>query len=227
MADGRSRGRRRWRRAWSSCGDGGGCVEPLQAWTAVAALGLQRAQLAAGLAALPSEITATTAPTGATSPSAARISDEHAGRDRRHLHRGLVGLDLEQIVARLHGVASRLEPLGDLALGDGFAELRHQHVHYCSLAQPFRSLPPCGGGLGRGAFLIKRGWTPTPDPSPQGGGEPFCICRNIEINQRLPTHRDVLRLEELLHAFRRALAADTRLLGAAERRRRIGDERRG
>ena len=54
---------------------------------------------------------------------------ERAGGGRRHLHRHLVGLDLEQVVARLHGVAGRLEPLRDLALSHGLAELRHQHVH--------------------------------------------------------------------------------------------------
>jgi hypothetical protein len=54
---------------------------------------------------------------------------QRAGRDRRHLHRHLVGLDLEQIVARLHGVAGRHEPLRDLALSHGLAELRHQDVH--------------------------------------------------------------------------------------------------
>ena len=54
---------------------------------------------------------------------------QHAGRGRRHFHRNLVGLDLEQIVARLDLFAGRLEPLGDLALGDGLAELRHQDVH--------------------------------------------------------------------------------------------------
>src|SRR5215467_14161088 len=39
-----------------------------------------------------------------------------------------------------------------------------------------------------------------------------------------PRHRDVLRLHELHQAFVRALAAEAALLGAAERRRRIGDE---
>jgi peptide/nickel transport system ATP-binding protein len=38
------------------------------------------------------------------------------------------------------------------------------------------SLPPCGGGLGRGVARSgtssPHGATPTPDPSPQGGGEP-------------------------------------------------------
>ena len=54
---------------------------------------------------------------------------QRSARRRRHLHRGLVGLDLEQIVARLHRVAGSLEPFCDLALGNGFAELRHQNVH--------------------------------------------------------------------------------------------------
>src|SRR5258706_6267036 len=55
------------------------------------------------------------------------------------------------------------------------------------------SLPPCGGGLGRGVVRVKWRWghpptncgTPTPDPSPQGGGEhtecvapPLCINTN-------------------------------------------------
>ena len=57
---------------------------------------------------------------------------QNARRRRRHFHRHLVGLDLEQIVARLDDLAGRLEPLGDLALGHGLAELRHQHVHECS-----------------------------------------------------------------------------------------------
>jgi hypothetical protein len=36
-------------------------------------------------------------------------------------------------------IAGRLEPFGDLALGDGLAELRHQDVHGASVAQS--SLP--------------------------------------------------------------------------------------
>jgi len=42
-----------------------------------------------------------------------------------------------------------------------------------------------------------------------------------------PRHRNVLRLQELHQAFVRALAADARLLHAAEGRGRIGDEPRG
>jgi len=37
------------------------------------------------------------------------------------------------------------------------------------------SLPPCGGGLGRGVRVCRVGFTirgtPTPNPTPQGGGE--------------------------------------------------------
>src|SRR5262249_49444101 len=44
-------------------------------------------------------------------------------------HRDLVGLDLEQVVAGLDRVPRRLEPLRDLALRHGLAELRHQHIH--------------------------------------------------------------------------------------------------
>src|SRR5215831_1420782 len=40
----------------------------------------------------------------------------------------------------------------------------------------------------------------------------------------LPRHRHVLRLLKFLHAFLRAFAAEAGLLGAAERRRRIGNE---
>src|SRR6478736_131682 len=40
----------------------------------------------------------------------------------------------------------------------------------------------------------------------------------------LPAHRHILRLEKFLHALLRAFAAEPRLLRAAERRRRIGDQ---
>ena len=59
-----------------------------------------------GCAASPSpRITATTAPTFATSPTWTLISESVPPNGRRHLHRGLVGLDLEQVVARRDGVA--------------------------------------------------------------------------------------------------------------------------
>src|SRR5664280_978850 len=46
-----------------------------------------------------------------------------------------------------------------------------------------------------------------------------CSARRV-----LPRHRHILRLEKFFHAFRRAFAAKAGLLGAAERRRRIGDD---
>ena len=51
-----------------------------------------------------------------------------AGR-RWHFHRGFVGLDFEQVVARLYRIAGGLEPFRDFAFDDSFAELRHQNVH--------------------------------------------------------------------------------------------------
>src|SRR5260370_17958169 len=61
------------------------------------------------------------------------------------------------------------------------------------------SLPPWGGGLGRGVVRVKWRWghpptncgTPTPHPSPQGGGEhtecvapPLCINTNQQARLR-------------------------------------------
>src|SRR5579871_1962546 len=56
---------------------------------------------------------------------------------------------------------------------------------------------------------------------PSATVSPSC---GIRMSMRLPDHRDVLGLLEFLHAFLRALAPQTRLLGAAERRRRVGNE---
>src|SRR5258707_12762406 len=53
------------------------------------------------------------------------------------------------------------------------------------------SLPPCGGGLGGGVVRVKWRWghpptncgTPTPDPSPKGGGEHTeCVAPLLCIN---------------------------------------------
>src|SRR5207302_2307437 len=54
------------------------------------------------------------------------------GRDRRNLGRHLVGLDVEQRLVRLHGVADLLVPVGHRSFGHGLAELRHDHVHRSS-----------------------------------------------------------------------------------------------
>ena len=50
---------------------------------------------------------------------------ENAGRRCRHLHRHLVGLELDQRLIGLDGVARLLEPLADRRLGHGFAQRRH------------------------------------------------------------------------------------------------------
>src|SRR5512135_1372539 len=60
---------------------------------------------------------------------------------------------------------------------------------------------------------------------PSATVSPSCGIRtSIDDRPRLPRDRHVLCLHELLHALRRAFAAEAGLLGAAERRRRIGDE---
>ena len=50
---------------------------------------------------------------------------EHAGGRRRHLHRHLVGLQLDQRLVDLDGLAGLLEPLADGRLRDGLAQRRH------------------------------------------------------------------------------------------------------
>src|SRR5712692_4721403 len=47
------------------------------------------------------------------------------------------------------------------------------------------SLPPCGGGLGWGVVpwgtILLHSLTPTPDPSPQGGGEAFAAPLRLNL----------------------------------------------
>src|SRR5437588_12223626 len=62
---------------------------------------------------------------------------------------------------------------------------------------------------------------------PSATVSPSCGIRTSMLPPRyptLPTHRDVLRLHELQEPFVCAFAPQPRLLGAAERRRGIGDE---
>jgi hypothetical protein len=66
-----------------------------------------------------------TAPGATVSPSLARMSPSVPGRGRVDLERHLVGLELEDRLVGLHGVARLLEPAADGGLRDGFAEGRH------------------------------------------------------------------------------------------------------
>src|SRR3954464_8490583 len=60
---------------------------------------------------------------------------------------------------------------------------------------------------------------------PSATVSPSCGIRTSMLPaRRLPAHRNVLRLHELQEPLVRAFAAETGLLGAAERRGRVGDE---
>src|SRR3954463_7284913 len=60
------------------------------------------------------------------------------------------------------------------------------------------SLPPCGGGLGRGGAVVHElcppTATPTPNPSPQGGGE-----HTVRVATVLhPTRRESLQWQHVV-----------------------------
>ena len=74
----------------------------------------------------PPPITATTVLIVTVAPSGNLDLGEHAGDGRGNLGVDLVGRDLEDRLVALNGVADLLQPLGDGALGDGLAHLRHQ-----------------------------------------------------------------------------------------------------
>ena len=91
---------------------------------------------AAAGAAAPSLTTASTVPTSTVSPSWHADLGQRPRRGRRHLGVDLVGRDLEERLVARDGLAHRLQPLGDGALGDGLAELGHRDVS--QRAAPFR-----------------------------------------------------------------------------------------
>ena len=63
---------------------------------------------------------------------------QHAGRGRGDLHRRLVGLELEQRLVRVHGVAVVLEPARDGALAHRLAERRDADLEAHRLARAGR-----------------------------------------------------------------------------------------
>src|SRR6185436_10609471 len=78
-------------------------------------------------------------------------------------------------------------------------------------------MSPCGGDWAPAGAAPRVVTTSTTAMIPRIA----CSCNRCV---RSPCHRDVLRLQELHHAFVRAFAADARLLHAAERRGGVGDE---
>ncbi len=78
-------------------------------------------------------------PTSTVSPSGTRISVMNPAAGDGHLGVDLVGRDLEEDVVLGYRVADLLQPLGDRALGDRFAQLGHGDVS--QRAGLFRSGP--------------------------------------------------------------------------------------
>ena len=68
---------------------------------------------------------------GIADTSFSRDADELTAAGGRDRHHGLVGLDLDDVGIRLHGVAFLMEYADDGGLGDGFAELGHLNGYEC------------------------------------------------------------------------------------------------
>src|SRR5699024_5681777 len=85
---------------------------------------------------------------------------EGAGQGGGDLGVDLVGGDLEEGLVDLDGVALLLEPLGDGALGDGFAECGHRHVGAATAAAT--AGVTAGGLLRRGGLGGGGGGDPLP-----------------------------------------------------------------
>src|SRR5262245_1518868 len=88
---------------------------------------------------------------------------------------------------------------------------------------PFASSLPCAAGFAvrpSGAWLRQD----APHDPTLSWRPPAVGCARGRCQDELPAHRHVLRLEELHQTLVCALAAEARLLHAAERCRRIGDE---
>src|SRR5215831_2762872 len=149
---------------------------------AAPAAGLDRASAGGALAAEPSAITATTAPTGATSPAGTRISASTPAV-----------VDGTSIDTLSVSISNRLSP----GLMASPADLNH-----CVILPSATVSPSCG--ISTSIYAVP--------------------ARARHRLPRSPRHRDVLRLQKLHQPFVRALAADARLLHAAEGRGRVGDK---
>src|SRR5258707_15765384 len=129
-----------------------------------------------------SEITATTAPTGAISPAGTRISASTPAV--------VDGTSNDTLSV---SISNSLSP----GLMASPADLNH-----CVILPSATVSPSCG--ISTSIYAV-----------------PARARRRLP---RSPRHRDVLRLQKLHQPFVRALAADARLLHAAEGRGRVGDE---
>ena len=100
-------------------------------------------------AAAPSETTARTVPTSTVSPSGTRISARTPAAGEGTSESTLSVETSKRGSSRAIGLPHRLQPLGHRALGDRFAELRHQDIS--------QGATPCPSGPGRSPRTTRRG----------------------------------------------------------------------
>src|SRR5262245_44007924 len=166
----------------------GGATFPVAA--ALGAIAGREAEGEAALAAVafgaaapaPSVITATTVPTGATSPAGTRISASTPA--------AVAGTSIDTLSV---SISNRLSP----GLMGSPAALNH-----CVILPSATVSPSCG--ISTSIYAV-----------------PARARHRLPCS---PRHRDVLRLQKFHQSFVRPFAADARLLHAAERGSRVGDQ---
>ena len=73
-------------------------------------------------------MTPSTSPTFTSSPSLRSMRLRTPGRRRPDLEIDLVGLELDERIARRHAIAFLAQPLGDPRIDDGFTDFRDDDV---------------------------------------------------------------------------------------------------
>ena len=113
-------------------------------WSSGAAGAAAGAEGAAAAAPAPAVICPSRAPGATVSPSFAVISDSTPAEGAFDFEGNLVGLEFEQGLVGLHGIAGLFEPAADGGLRDGFAESGNTNFchfsHARAMARPFISM---------------------------------------------------------------------------------------
>src|SRR5579883_141210 len=149
---------------------------------------------------------ATTAPTGATSPAATRICSSTPA--------DVAGTSMDTLSV---SISKRLSP----GLTTSPTDLNQVVILPSATVSP-----SCGIRISMRAAPFRRRRTDDGKPIDHGGkmARLLSVIPRLPSVVRLPVHRYVLGFEELHHPLMGALPADAALLGAAERRGRIGHQ---